>query len=177
MRVIAGSLKGRRLAALPEGDTAIRPTGDRAREALFSILEPRPRGPFLDLFAGTGAVALEAHSRGHAPVCCVEQDPRALALLRRNARGTGVEIRAEDARRLPADAFRGLALVFGDPPYACSGAMLAALAPRIRAWLGPGGLLVWESGSREELPPPPGFEAVDRRRYGAAAFDFLRPLP
>jgi 16S rRNA (guanine966-N2)-methyltransferase len=177
MRVIAGSLKGRRLAAPPPGDSKIRPTADRAREALFSILEAWPRGPFLDLFSGTGAVALEAHSRGFAPVCCVERDRDALALLRRNVQGTTVEVREGDILRLSSDAFKGLAVVFGDPPYPTSAAMLDALAARIRGWIAPGGLLVWESDSRTALPVPAGFEPIDRRRYGAAAFDFLRPLP
>ena len=84
MRVIAGSLKGRRLQA--PADLTVRPTADRAREALFSILQRWPPGPFLDLFAGSGAVALEALSRGYGPVACVERDPRALACIRANAR-------------------------------------------------------------------------------------------
>lgn len=177
MRVIAGSIKGRRLAAPAPGDLRIRPTSDRAREALFSILQGWPKGPFLDLFAGTGAVGLEAHSRGYAPVCCVERDRDALALLRRNAHGTAVDIRDGDVRRLGREAFAGLAVVFGDPPYAEGAVLLKDLAPAIRGWLAPDGLLVWESEGRAELAPPPGFEALDRRRYGAAAFDFLRPLP
>ena len=176
MRVIAGSLKGRRLASLPPGDQ-IRPTSDRAREALFSILEAWPRGSFLDLFSGTGAVALEALSRGYGPVCCVEKEPGALGVLRRNAAGTALEIREADALALPGTAYRDLAFIFGDPPYAEAGPALEALAPRIRGWLAPGGLLVWESPSREELEAPEGFERLDRRRYGAAAFDFLRPFP
>jgi len=72
MRVVAGTLKGRRLVAPPPGDLRVRPTSDRAREALFSILQRWPQGPFLDLCAGTGAVGLEAHSRGYAPVVCLE---------------------------------------------------------------------------------------------------------
>jgi 16S rRNA (guanine966-N2)-methyltransferase len=177
MRVIAGSLKGRRLAVPPPGDLRIRPTSDRAREALFSILEAWPRGPFLDLFSGTGAVGLEAHSRGFSPVFCVEKDREALLLLRRNARGTDLDFRDTNALHLGPDAFRELGFVFADPPYAQSAAMLADLASRIRGWLRPEGLLVWESGAQVALPVPDGFEPLDRRRYGAAAFDFLRPLP
>lgn len=177
MRVIAGAIKGRRLAAPAPGDLRIRPTGDRAREALFSILQAWPKGPFLDLFSGTGAVGLEAHSRGYAPVCCVEQDRDAIALLRRNAQGTALDIREVDALGLGPNAFTGLAVIFGDPPYAEGAALLSQLAPAIRGWLDPGGLLVWESDGRAGLALPAGFEAVDRRRYGAAAFDFLRPLP
>jgi len=177
MRVIAGSLKGRRLISPSPGDLTIRPTSDKAREAIFSILEAWPKGPFLDLFSGTGAVALEAHSRGFSPVCCVEKDRGALALLRRNARDTTVEIREGDALRLGPEAFNSLGFVFGDPPYAHSAALLEVLAARIHGWLDPCGLLVWESDARTELQIPAGFESIDRRRYGAAAFDFLRPLP
>jgi 16S rRNA (guanine966-N2)-methyltransferase len=177
MRVIAGSLKGRRLGAPPPADLSVRPTSDRAREALFSILEAWPKGPFLDLFAGTGAVGVEAFSRGYRPVACVERDRQALELLRGNARGTDLDIRKGDALGLAPDAFQALACAFGDPPYAHSAELLAALAPRIRRWLRPEGLLVWESDARQPLAVPDGFEALDRRRYGAAAFDFLRPLP
>ena len=141
MRVIAGSLKGRRLEAPPAGDLAIRPTSDRAREALFSILGAWPPGAFLDLFAGTGAVALEAFSRGCSPVICVEKQRDALLLLHRNSRGTDLDIREMDALKLPPEAFRDLGFVFSDPPYAHSEGILLALAPRIRGWLRPLGLL------------------------------------
>ena len=123
LRIIAGTLKGRRLQA-PRGDLAVRPTADRAREALFSILQRWPQGPFLDLFAGTGAVALEAWSRGYGPVACVERDPAALACLKANARGTGLRVLARDAQRLPADAFPPQAVVFADPPYEAGAAGL-----------------------------------------------------
>ena len=174
MRIIAGSLKGRRLQSPPEGEQGLRPTSDRAREALFSILQAWPQGAFLDLFAGTGAVGLEAWSRGYAPVTCVEKTGAACALVRANARGTGVQVIQGDALRLEAGAFRDLALVFGDPPYAVSGELFRRLAPRIRGWMGPGGLLVWETEQREELAPPEGFSGIDSRRYGAARFHFFR---
>lgn len=175
MRIIAGTLKGRRLQGPPAGDRSLRPTSDRAREALFSILEARPRGPFLDLFAGTGAVGLEAHSRGFAPVTLVESAPAALRLLRANARGTDVRILETDARRLGNEAFSGLGLVFADPPYPESASLLGQLAPRIRAWLGTGGGLVWEAAAADPLQVPEGFTLQARRRYGAAAFHFLFP--
>jgi len=174
VRIIAGRLKGRRLQQPPPGDLAIRPTSDRAREALFSILEARPRGAFVDLFAGTGAVGLEAWSRGFGPVICVERDPKAFALIQANAQGTEVQALRADVRRLRKDAFGGVAVLFGDPPYAEAAASLEAVAPNLDAWMDPEGLLVWESAERGELPALPGWECFDQRRYGAACFHFCR---
>ncbi len=174
MRIIAGTLKGRRLQAPPPGDLSIRPTSDRAREALFSILQSRPAGPFLDLFAGTGAVGLEALSRGHRPVTCVESSPKALALLEANARGTGLAVLRADACALSATAFQGLDIVFADPPYAASSDLFRRLGTRIAPWLRLGGLLVWEDEAGTPEPEWTGFEVLDVRRYGAARFHFLR---
>jgi len=174
MRVIAGSIKGRRLQSPPEGDQAIRPTSDRAREALFSILQAWPQGAFVDLFAGTGAVGVEAWSRGYAPVTCVEKAGPACAIAQVNARGTGVRVLRRDAVRLEAEAFRDLSLVFGDPPYANSRELFQRLAPRIRPWMTPGGILVWETEQREELPVPEGWSPLDSRHYGAARFHFFQ---
>jgi 16S rRNA (guanine966-N2)-methyltransferase len=172
VRVIAGSLKGRSLQA-PDGPQ-VRPTADRAREALFSILQSWPRGPFLDLFAGTGAVALEAFSRGYEPVACVERDPAALDCIKRNARGAGLEVLARDVLRLAADAFPPQAVIFADPPYEASAQLWPALAPRLMTWLRPDGVLVWEAGHPSDLPAPEGLELVASRRYGAAVFHLYR---
>lgn len=175
MRIVAGTLRGRRLEGPAAGDLAVRPTSDRAREALFSILEPRARGLFVDLFAGTGAVALEAWSRGHGPVVCVESAGPALRRLRDNVAGTGVEILPMDVRRLKPDTFEDVLCLFADPPYAASCQLLAELAPRLRGWLAPEGCLVWEQSARDPFAVPPGFRLLDHRRYGAAAFHFLGP--
>ncbi len=141
---------------------------------MFSILQGWPKGSFLDLFAGTGAVGVEAWSRGYSPVVCVEQDVKACALALRNCRGTGVQVLRQDALRLKRDAFQGLDLVFVDPPYEGSALVFERLAPIIRAWLGKDGLLVWETEKRTELPCPGDFLAVDSRLYGAARFHFFR---
>jgi 16S rRNA (guanine966-N2)-methyltransferase len=172
--VIAGSLKGRSLQA-PDG-LQVRPTADRAREALFSILQRWPQGPFLDLFAGTGAVALEAFSRGYAPVACVEREPAALDCIKRNARGAGLQVLAKDVLRLAADAFPPQAVIFADPPYEASARLWPALAPRISGWLDPGGVLVWETGHPMVLPAAEGFGLVESRRYGAALFHLFSRL-
>lgn len=174
MRIIAGTLKGRRLLAPAEGDLGIRPTADRAREALFSILQSWPAGAFLDLFTGTGAVAVEAWSRGYSPVIGVERDRKGSAIAQQNARGTEVRILRQDVLRLKADAFRDLDCVFADPPYEASPQYFVNLAPVIRTWLSPGGLLIWETEKRVDLPCPDGFVQVDSRHYGAARFHFFR---
>ncbi len=174
MRIIAGSIKGRRLQSPPEGEQSIRPTSDRAREALFSILQGWPQGAFVDLFAGTGAVGLEAWSRGFAPVTCVERDAKACGLAQVNARGTSVQVLHKDVLKLGVEAFRGLALVFSDPPYGDSAALFQRMAPRIRPWMAPGGILVWETEQREVLPACEGWLPVDSRRYGAARFYFFQ---
>jgi len=173
VRIIAGTLKGRSLKA-PVHSLAVRPTADRAREALFSILQKWPQGPFLDLYAGTGAVGLEAHSRGYLPVTCVEYDPEAVECLKKNARNTDVTILDRDARRLDNGSFKGLAVIFADPPYEATVEAFTLQAPRMRKWLAPGGILVVEASAGTALPPAEGFELLEVRRYGAAEFTILR---
>lgn len=175
MRVIAGSLKGRRLEAPPETDLRVRPTSDRAREALFSILQRWPQGAFLDLFSGTGAVALEAFSRGYGPVTAVEKGEPGWGCLSKNLRGTGVAAVKADALALKADRFAGLAIVFADPPYAEAATAWNALAARVKGWLDPGGLVVWETDSEVDLPAAEGWELESVRDYGKARFHFLIP--
>ena len=175
MRIIAGSLRGRRVQGPGAGNTRIRPTSDRAREALFSILQKWPTGGFLDLFGGTGAVAVEAWSRGYEPVACVEKSLEALAMIGANVQGTGVRVVRKDARKLPEGAFRELAVIFADPPYEDSLARWTELAAGLASWLLPGGVMVWETDHRTELPPSPQWELVDFRHYGAARFHIFKP--
>ena len=175
MRVIAGSLKGRRLEAPPETDLRVRPTSDRAREALFSILQRWPQGGFLDLFSGTGAVALEAHSRGYGPVTAVEKGEPGWSCLQRNLEGAEVQALRKDALGLKEDAFHGLAIVFADPPYAEAAAAWEALAARVRGWLDEGGLAVWETDSGLDLPVMPGWRLESVRDYGRVRFHLLVP--
>jgi 16S rRNA (guanine966-N2)-methyltransferase len=179
MRVIAGQFRARRLLA-PQSD-AIRPTSDRAREALFDILEhgePRLRGArFLDLFCGTAAVGIEACSRGAVEVLMIESDADALRLARANLARIGtpphVRLLAGDAARLGAAPQR-FDLVFLDPPYR-SGLALPALTGLCRGgWLAPGARIVVELATKEALDPPEAFSVEQERRYGAARFVFLR---
>jgi 16S rRNA (guanine966-N2)-methyltransferase len=175
VRVIAGSLKGRRLDAPEDGDLRVRPTSDRAREALFSILLRWPQGAFLDLFSGTGAVALEAFSRGYGPVTAVEQGEPGWSCVQRNLRGTEVLALRSDALALKTEAFRGQAVIFADPPYAQAAQAWEALAARLLDWLEPGGVLVWETESSLTLPPASGWRLESIRDYGRVRFHMLVP--
>jgi 16S rRNA (guanine966-N2)-methyltransferase len=173
MRVIAGTYRGRRLAA-PAG-LDVRPTSDRAREALFSILRRWSTGSFLDVFSGSGAVALEALSRGYFPVWCVEKDRRALAAVRANAKGAPLNIVGGDARALKEGAFADVSVIFADPPYDETPEMWRALADRLRGFLAPGGVLVWECGRGTDLQEVAGLAPVDERSYGSAKLLFFEP--
>jgi 16S rRNA (guanine966-N2)-methyltransferase len=175
MRVVAGSLKGRRLAAPPAGDLRVRPTADRAREALFSILQRWPLGPFLDLCAGTGAVGVEAHSRGYAPVACVESGEPGWACLQRNLAGLPIQAIRSDLRRLQAGAFRDQAVIFLDPPYELASALWDRQCGPMRTWISPAGVLVFETDRKTTLELQPGWRLAERREYGAAQFHFWIP--
>ncbi len=181
MRIIAGIARGRRLAA-PKG-TATRPTSDRAREGLFAtvtaIRGPLPGARVLDLFAGSGAIGLEALSRGAVRVVFVESDARAAEVIRANLAAValpGGELVCDRVQRF-LDRGPGTEaafdLVVADPPYAASPAevtgMLTALASV--GWLAPGGLVAVERATREgPLPWPARYRADRSRRYGEATF-------
>jgi 16S rRNA (guanine966-N2)-methyltransferase len=181
VRIIAGEFRGRRLANLGKGDAAaqLRPTSDRVREALFSSLmggaygDPVTGARVLDLFAGTGALGLEAVSRGAAQAVFVETGRVALGLLRENIATLHLEDRvgvlARDATRLPQCDGVGFGLVFLDPPY---GRGLGARALAAPGWIAPGALVVWEEATPQE--PPPGYDLRDRRRYGDTHITILQ---
>jgi 16S rRNA (guanine966-N2)-methyltransferase len=175
MRVVAGTLKGRRLSAPPPGDLKVRPTADRAREALFSILQRWPLGPFLDLCSGTGAVSVEAHSRGYAPVACVEWSEPAWSCLQRNLADLPIQSIRQDLRRLQAGAFRDQAVIFLDPPYDLAAGLWAHQAGRLRSWISPDGVLVFETSRTTALELQPGWNLAETREYGAARFHFWIP--
>ena len=180
-RIIGGAARGRRLAVPPGGT---RPTSDRAREALFSALESARGGlagaVVLDLYAGSGAVGLEALSRGAAHATLVERDARVVAVLRDNAAAVGLpgaEVVAEAVEhRLRQGAARRYDLVFVDPPYAePSERVIEALAAlREHGWLAAGALVVVERSAREPWLWPPGYTPDRDRRYGEAALWYGR---
>ena len=175
-RIIAGTARGRRLRAPPGVGT--RPTSEKVRGAVMNVLgQFFEGGEVLDLYAGTGALALEALSRGCARAVCVERDRRVLAVLRQNAEACGFADRVELVQaELPAGLARlgcdRFSLAFVDPPYADGpGAVLPALAAR-RA---PGGRAVLEHDARRPPPDPAGALALlDRRAYGDTGISIYR---
>ncbi|NWJ39626.1 MAG: RsmD family RNA methyltransferase [Geothrix sp.] len=175
MRVVAGTLKGRRLVAPPAGDLSVRPTADRAREALFSILQRWGQGPFLDLCAGTGAVGLEAHSRGFGPVVCVESGEPGWTCLRRNLADVPVQALRADVNRLKAATFRDQAVIFLDPPYEQAAVLWSRLSGPLRSWIASDGVLVFETDRKTTLELQPGWNLAETREYGAARFHFWIP--
>jgi 16S rRNA (guanine966-N2)-methyltransferase len=185
MRIVSGQYKGKPIAA-PEG-RATRPTSDRAREAVFNILEHAPWAPslqgarVLDLFAGSGALGLEALSRGAAFCLFVETDEAARGAIRDNVEALHLfgctRIHRRDATDLgprPASAGPAFDLVFLDPPYAKGLGEKALEVLGAEAWLNPGAVLVFERGEGEPDIQPQGYEPIDERRYGAARVLFLK---
>jgi 16S rRNA (guanine(966)-N(2))-methyltransferase RsmD len=181
VRVTGGRLGGRLLRS-PQG--ALRPTSDRVREALFARLGLAEGARVLDLYAGTGALGIEALSRGAGRAVFVERAPRCLAVLRANLATLGLE---GSARVVRDDALRavrrlGLAgerfdLVLLDPPYDSGEAPLALRAVVEAGILAPEGLLVVETAKRHPLPPVEGLVPLDERRYGDTLVTRLRADP
>jgi 16S rRNA (guanine966-N2)-methyltransferase len=171
MRVVAGRLGGRRLQA-PAG-AGTRPTSDRVREALFSALGPLDGERVLDLFAGSGALAIEALSRGAERAVLVERDPKAVAVIRRNLddlglAGEAVAVRRRDVLRALRDAreaSESYDLVFIDPPYRLAAGLGPELALALAPVLALGARVVGESDRRHALELP-GLTTTFERRYG-----------
>ena len=185
MRIIGGARRGLQLADVGAGDQAahLRPTSDRVREAIFNLLlnggygNPVQNARVLDLFAGTGALGLEALSRGAARVAFVDDGATSRALLRKNIekmQAMGVtDVWRRDATKLGPNRGPGFDLIFLDPPYGKSLGE-AALASAVEGgWLAPEALVVWEEGAAPL--PPKGFEMLDQRRYGETWVTLMRP--
>ena len=182
VRIIAGRLGGRRLRA-PRGQ-ATRPTADRVREALFNILlsggEPPP-SQVLDLYAGTGALGLEALSRGVERATLVEEHAPTASLIRENAAALGLEASVSVVAAKVHDWLRratvehGFGWVFLDPPYAQAGELEGSLRMLAgSALLSPGALVVAEHEARDQPMAPDPLERVDQRSYGQTALTFWR---
>ena len=188
LRIVGGKHRGRAIEA-PEGH-ATRPTASRAREALFNILahanwrddgtSPLIDARVLDAFAGSGALGLEALSRGAAHVTFLDNDATVIKLIGENLRklgetGSAKVVRADATRpppgREPCD------LVFLDPPYRSGHAAVALAALAGAGWVAPGAVATVELAHNEDLVPPAGFEAIDERRYGAAKIVILKGKP
>jgi 16S rRNA (guanine966-N2)-methyltransferase len=183
MRVVGGRLRGRTLAA-PKS-TAVRPTADRLRESLFNILvhafgDPVNGARVLDLFAGTGALGIEALSRGAAFALFIDEGAEARALLRENVAALGLggtsRIFRRDATKLgPAHPVAAFSLAFLDPPYGQGLAAAALASARAGGWFTPNALVIVEEAAKAQFAAPEGFNEIDRRRYDDTEFVFLRP--
>jgi len=182
MRIVGGRLGGRTLAA-PKSQN-IRPTSDRLRESLFNILAHRYGDPVtgarvLDLFAGTGALGLEAMSRGAAFALFIDDGAEARALIRQNVEALGLggvtRIFRRDATRLGAvHPDQPFGLVFLDPPYGKGLAEESLVSLRQGGWLARDALVIVEEAAEAEFAPPEGYAEVERRRYDDSEFTFLR---
>ena len=175
MRIVGGRLRGLGLAALGKGDPAaqLRPTADRVRESLFNVLwsghrQPEPGIGVLDLFAGTGALGLEALSRGAGFVTFVDSGRVAQGLIRDNIRKARAEAQcrliARETTRIGPCPDTPAGLVFLDPPYGRGMGAPALAAARAGGWIAPGALVVWEEAAEQAAPE--GFAAIGARRYG-----------
>jgi len=186
MRIVSGRLRGRRIDAPP--GHAVRPTSERARTALFDVLTHRFQGDgrfslagafVLDAFAGTGALGLEALSRGAAHVVFLEKDPALVRAIAVRAVDWGVagavEARRADATRPPLcpAGTPPRTLVFLDPPYGKGMAAPALTALESAGWLAPQALAVVETGRDEAFSAPPGFTLLDERDHGRARVRIL----
>ena len=184
MRIIAGQHRGLRLAEVGAGDPAahLRPTSDRVREAIFNLLlggrfgDPVSGSRVLDLFAGTGALGIEALSRGAAHATFVDDGRVAGRLIAENLRRAG---RAQDARvlsqpvaRLAGQQGQPCGLVFLDPPYGQELGSLALSAAQAGGWIAPGAVIVWEEN--RPVSRPQGFTLLDQRRYGETHLTVLQ---
>ncbi|HZQ00760.1 MAG TPA: 16S rRNA (guanine(966)-N(2))-methyltransferase RsmD [Reyranella sp.] len=188
IKIIGGKHRGRAIAT-PQSMTT-RPTSNRARESLFNILahaswnadgtSPLVGARVLDAFAGSGALGLEALSRGAAHASFLDNDATAIRLIGENLRKLG---EATNARVVRADVIHPppcrepCDLVFLDPPYRAGLAAPALAALANEGWIKPAAITTVELASTEDLAPPGGFEAIDERRYGAAKIVILRRVP
>lgn len=182
MRIVAGRFRGAHLAAPNTHD--IRPTSDRVRESIFNILAhglgvPLEGARVLDLFAGTGAMGLEALSRGAAYVLFVEEAAEARGLIRRNVEALGAtgatRIYRRDATQPGgAGTLKPFDVLFADPPYGKGLAEMALAAAAAGGWLVPGAVAVVEERKDAGFTPPEGFTLEDERVYGDTAVHFLR---
>jgi 16S rRNA (guanine966-N2)-methyltransferase len=186
MRIVGGKHRGRRIEA-PPGQN-VRPTSDRAREALFNILihghlsadgtSPLPGARVLDAFAGSGALGLEALSRGAGHALFIESDAKACAAIRANAKALAETANATvipgDATMPPPSPGAACAIVFLDPPYGRDLAAPALAALAARRWITAGAICIVELAIDDGITLPPNFTLLDDRHYGKARLIILR---
>lgn len=185
MRVIAGRFRGRPLASVGKGDPGahLRPTTDRMREAVFNILlggrfgDPIDGARVLDLFAGTGALGLEALSRGAAHVTFIDDGRKAQGLIGQNIKALGVAAETalvrRDATRLSANTGVPFDLVFLDPPYGKGLGDKALATAQAGGWIARDALILWEEN--QSVTPPDGLIKLEERRQGQTVLTFCTP--
>ena len=183
MRIIGGSFRGRALAYVGKGDAGahLRPTTDRVRETLFNVLmggrygDPITDMRCLDVFAGTGALGLEALSRGASHTTFVETGRKGQSLIRENIAlcdcKTTTKLVARDATRLPANPDAPYDLIFLDPPYAKSMGETALKSALAGEWIAKEALILWEESAK--IAPPPECELLETRKFGGTNINFL----
>ena len=183
MRIIGGAFRGLALASVGKGDAGahLRPTTDRVRESLFNVLlggrygSPIEGSRVLDLFAGTGALGLEALSRGAADVTFVDDGRKAISLIKDNIRkcksSEAATVINRDATRLPENTDAGFDLLFVDPPYGKGLGQMAVTCALAQGWIAQDALVVFEDNTA--CGPLAGFDVVDTRRYGDTHISFL----
>lgn len=184
MRIVGGRFKGRALKGPAADSRAIRPTTDRLREAAFNVLahaygDPCEGARVLDLFAGTGALGIEALSRGGRFCLFVDEGAEARACLRANVEAFGLggqtKIFRRDATKLGPVVTQGpFDLVFADPPYGQGLGERALASARDGGWLAAGALVFWEESAEAEAQAPDGFEPLETRAYGDTTLRILR---
>ena len=187
MRIIAGQFRGTALASVGKGDSGahLRPTTDRVRESLFNVLQggkfgdPISGARVLDLFAGTGALGLEALSRGAINVCFVDDGRKAQSLIRQSIQITrsksACRTLARDAARLPKNTDAPYDLVFLDPPYGKGLGLNALKSAAEGGWIANEALIVFEENAPQIAPA--GFTLLDQRKYGDTHVTFLEYTP
>lgn len=185
MRIVAGRFHGAQIIA-PKGQ-ATRPTSDRVRESLFNILShgiddfALEDARVLDLFAGSGALGIEALSRGARYALFIEDSADARAAIRQNVEALGLtgasKIWRRDATKLgPAGTMSQFNLLFADPPYGKGLGEAALIAARAGSWLTQGAVCVLEESANADVQPPDGFAEIDRRRWGDTQMVMLRSV-
>jgi len=186
MRIIGGRFRGTHLAPVGDGDARahLRPTSDRVREAIFNLLingrldggpNPVAGARVLDLFAGTGALGLEALSRGAGHLTLVDDGKAALALIRRNieiTRTASAQVLRQNATTLGRNPGAPFTLIFLDPPYGKAMGEAALSAATAGNWIAPGAVIVWEENAAPQIPP--GINKLDQRPYGSTIITILR---
>ncbi|MEM0947525.1 MAG: 16S rRNA (guanine(966)-N(2))-methyltransferase RsmD [Pseudomonadota bacterium] len=186
MRIVGGEWRGLGLAEVGKGDpqSHLRPTSDRVRESLFNILEHGAyRGALdgarvLDLFAGTGALGLEALSRGAERAMFVDQGRAAQKILSDNIARTRADARAvvlrADATRLPQNTYPPATVIFLDPPYGKGLGARALASATAQGWLAPDSLIIWEDAAPQTAPQ--GYSLTEHRRFGGTHITFLNAI-